>query len=203
MNAPEYVKAAMRTKNPSLTWQEQTEHAYLGLIGEAGEFAEAVKKALHQGHYRKPGNKDEIDLPALYAALRLELSDVCWSWAEAIDALGFDVAEVTLDPSFNYYRPDYPLARVALSLVNECCRTATELKDYAMFDRKVGKRDMYYTLANLWVYAQKTAVYLGSTIEEIFDLNDAKLRKRFPIEEGFTTDASLARVDVASKEQEV
>ncbi len=56
--------------------------AALGLAGEAGEFADAVKKMLFHGHPNDP------------AKLVKEIGDVLWYCALAAHSLGVDLAEV-------------------------------------------------------------------------------------------------------------
>jgi len=81
MDANEYQHKAMRTA-PQIAAIERLTNAALGLAGEAGEFADAVKKARYQGH----------DLDA--AALSNELGDCLWYAALACEALGLHLGDV-------------------------------------------------------------------------------------------------------------
>lgn len=71
----------MRTAAP-LDEQQRLLNAALGLCGEAGEFADTVKKAAFHGH--------TLDR----AALHKELGDVLWYAALACDALGVQLGDV-------------------------------------------------------------------------------------------------------------
>ncbi len=82
MNLREYQTSAIRTANTALTGDEQLLNAALGLTGEAGEFAEVVKKWRFQGH--------ELDLDKA----RKELGDVLWYAALAAHSLGVSLDEV-------------------------------------------------------------------------------------------------------------
>ena len=54
----------------------------LGLCGESGEFADAVKKQMFQGH--------DLDIPHLIE----ELGDIAWYIAVASHALGYKLEDV-------------------------------------------------------------------------------------------------------------
>lgn len=79
---PTIVAATARTELPK---NEQLMNAVLGLSGEVGEVADAVKKHLYQGH--------ELDVDNIAE----ELGDVLfyWTWL-AVLIMGFDRAEIML-----------------------------------------------------------------------------------------------------------
>lgn len=79
MNADNYQELAMRTLAAGLTPRERLTNAALGLSGEAGEFADTVKKHLFHGH---PLNREE------------ELGDILWYTALACDALDVRLSTV-------------------------------------------------------------------------------------------------------------
>lgn len=79
MTFEEYQKLAMRTANPACV---DLSNAALGMCGEAGEFADCVKKHLYQGH--------TLD----QAKLAREAGDVLWYVALACEALGLTMEEV-------------------------------------------------------------------------------------------------------------
>lgn len=81
MNANEYQKLAMRTRNsPNQTTALIT--GALGLTGEAGEVADHIKKWYDQGHELKA---DKIIN---------ELGDVCWYVALVATALDVSLSQV-------------------------------------------------------------------------------------------------------------
>lgn len=82
MHADEYQTLALRTEAPGRSPRERLLNAALGLCGEAGEFADTLKKAEFHGH--------TLDS----AELRKELGDVLWYAALACDALGIGMGEV-------------------------------------------------------------------------------------------------------------
>jgi NTP pyrophosphatase (non-canonical NTP hydrolase) len=82
VDADEYLRLALRTEAPGRPQRERLLNAALGLAGEAGEFADGIKKHAFHGH------------PLDEAALRKELGDVLWYAALACDALGLTLSEV-------------------------------------------------------------------------------------------------------------
>ena len=83
MQMNEYQKAAMRTANPEkMGARDALTNAALGLNGEAGEFADIIKKAFFQGYV--------ID----GAALEKEVGDVLWYCALAATAIGVGLEEI-------------------------------------------------------------------------------------------------------------
>lgn len=77
----EYQAEAKRTL-PSMTLLEGITNAVLGLSGEAGECADAIKKMRYQGH------------PLEVRELILELGDVMWYVAAAATTLGIKLEDV-------------------------------------------------------------------------------------------------------------
>jgi len=82
MNLSDYQILALRTQRPDLTDPQRLVQSALGLTGEAGEFADYVKKIEFHGHAVQSDD------------LTSELGDVLWYLAAACDALGVDLAEV-------------------------------------------------------------------------------------------------------------
>lgn len=82
MDANEYQKLALRTKNKQLSSIEQLANGLMGLNGEAGEAIDILKKYLFQEH--------ALDGEHIVK----ELGDCCWYIALAADALGYTMSEV-------------------------------------------------------------------------------------------------------------
>lgn len=82
MDFREYQEKAGRTVNPALTENEQLINAALGLSGEAGEFAEVVKKWRFQEH---DFDRDK--------AIK-ELGDVLWYLNLGAVSLGINLEEI-------------------------------------------------------------------------------------------------------------
>lgn len=82
MHANDYQKLALRTANPELTKKELLTNGALGLAGEGGEVADAVKKHLFQGH--------ELDRKHIAK----ELGDICWYIAIAAHSIDYDLDDI-------------------------------------------------------------------------------------------------------------
>lgn len=78
----EYQKDAMRTADASFTDEQRLTEAGLGVAGEAGEFADLIKKLLFHGH---PLDKDK--------AIK-ELGDVMWYLAQAATGLHTSLSHI-------------------------------------------------------------------------------------------------------------
>lgn len=85
MKGEDYQELAMRTKGEYESEIDQLICASLGLCGEAGEFAEIIKKGIYQGH------GVQVDV------LVEELGDVLWYIALACDAIGYDIETVMFE----------------------------------------------------------------------------------------------------------
>lgn len=84
MHGDEYQHEAMRTAPENLTSSELMVNSALGLTGEAGEYADILKKHLYQGH--------ELDKKHLAK----ELGDILWYVAMGCEAIGYSMNEVML-----------------------------------------------------------------------------------------------------------
>ena len=83
MNFREYQQDAMRTCSlKSFEGLPPLQNAALGLAGEAGEFADSIKKVTFQGH--------DIDADHLAE----EVGDILWYCALAATALGRDLGDI-------------------------------------------------------------------------------------------------------------
>lgn len=95
MDAREYQQLAMRTAAPDQDARRRLLNAALGLAGEAGEFADSVKKIEFHGH--------TLDQQALLH----ELGDVLWYVAQACTALDLDMSAV-MEANIAKLRKRYP-----------------------------------------------------------------------------------------------
>ncbi|HEX6289477.1 MAG TPA: nucleoside triphosphate pyrophosphohydrolase family protein [Herpetosiphonaceae bacterium] len=95
MNFDEYQDSARRTLSAALDRRERLAMTALGLVGEAGECSEAIKKHLFHGH------------PLDQAALAKELGDVLWYVAMLADACGLDLESIAAQ-NITKLRARYP-----------------------------------------------------------------------------------------------
>lgn len=84
-NIDVYQQLAQRTANKEESEPDRFIAAALGLTGEAGEFADLVKKIMYHNH--------EVTAE-VYKKLLKELGDVMWYIAEACTVLGVNMSTV-------------------------------------------------------------------------------------------------------------
>lgn len=82
----EYQRQASRTAGAGGEGERRLMVAALGLTGEAGEFANLVKKLTAHGHLEIDG-----------AVLSDELGDVLWYLAEAATACGLSLGDIAME----------------------------------------------------------------------------------------------------------
>ena len=89
MTFDEYQQAMRRTAGPAYSQEDALQLSALGLCGETGEFADAVKKHVYHGH------------PLPSAQLFEELGDILWYITRACDALDLQLDTVA---AFNIHK---------------------------------------------------------------------------------------------------
>ena len=82
MTFDEYQESARRTLSVTLAERDRLAMTALGLVGEAGECSEAIKKHLFHGH------------PLDQAAIAKELGDVLWYIAMLADTCGLSLSAI-------------------------------------------------------------------------------------------------------------
>lgn len=90
----DYYKAAKRTMNPKLTWDETRAHAILGMVSEIGEVCGIFQKK-YQGH---DVNRERV---------MDEMGDAAWFWMELCFAMQLDPQEV-LEYNIHKLESRYP-----------------------------------------------------------------------------------------------
>lgn len=91
MNVNDYQKAALRTARPKDA-NDEFLHLVLGLVGEAGEVAEKVKKIVRDNNSDFAGMDMEL--------FKKELGDVLWHIAVLADYFGIsleNIAQMNID----------------------------------------------------------------------------------------------------------
>jgi hypothetical protein len=171
----EYQRLALRTARLGEHSREQhLRNAALGLFGESGEIADAIKKAEFQGHVLDVEHlKKEAGDVLWYVALLAHQTHTHLSWPEPpewVDAV-FNPVDFSLD-----------VAQLVYAI----------RRDEDVFDAEVQRRAFWEVLSHLWDFAR---VY-GTTLPEIAAMNIAKLERRYPNGQ-FEAARSQNREDVA------
>lgn len=95
MTPNEYQKLAMRTAPKGCSSSDYILNSALGLTGEAGEFADIVKKCVFQGH------------PYDHEHLKKELGDILWYVAMACEGVGTSI-ETVMELNIDKLQARYP-----------------------------------------------------------------------------------------------
>ena len=189
MKIEEYQALAMRT---SPEGHDRKKNGCMGLIGEAGEIVDLVKKWLFQ-------SGDGAALPT--GKLIEECGDVLWYCAELATGLDASLARLYTDYSEDFYidlhalNESAPIDLLACRLAAVAYRPWVELYDAAPDISE----EWAQAHAKTWIVGIMVAVreilelFLGSTLEEAMERNIDKLRRRYP--DGFDPERSLHRTE--------
>lgn len=86
------------------------------------------------------------------------------------------------------------IINAALGLTGESGEFADQIKKWLFQDHPLDNAKLINELGDIRFYLELACYAIGVSLEEVEKQNSAKLRKRYP--NGFTTEASQARVDV-------
>lgn len=160
----------------------------LGIGGEASEISDLIKKVFYHGH---AFNREKFIE---------EGGDLIWYPAYLCHVLDFDFEAIMTGPrpiDNVIYFADAPMfTRIALKLTNFAGHVAFSI-DWLVFEHQESlesyKPILERHLVFLISWLNELAIALQSSLEEMCQVNIQKLLKRYP--NGFSTEASLARVD--------
>lgn len=98
MELNEYQKRAMTT---CMSSSENFSYMFLNLVGEVGEFASKVAKAIRKGQMNIGGDfaanvlsVDRIEVHRLMEELQKEAGDILWQLSGLCDVMGWSLEEV-------------------------------------------------------------------------------------------------------------
>lgn len=187
MDYKEYKQMVIESENGSLTDYPKILHALMGMNGESGECIDILKKRMFQGH--------ELDVDHLLN----ELGDVCWYTMLLI-------IELDIEPVFVFEYLDRLIhvrqwkekpednGLAGLLCLNLYCGKAIDV-----YYNSIGKPTitMLGTLRSIFYNIKTVANIFDKTLEDIFDVNCNKIKKRYP--DGFDPDMSINRSENKSK----
>ena len=168
MTLGKYALLAQRTsrKEPGI---DHMTNGVLGLIGEAGEVVETVKKWKFQS---------EHDMPMPVCKLIEELGDVMWYVVEFCMAINIDVADLPVKDPFRQYDT---IEKASVSLMNNIMLAVLD-----GYDADV--KDIILVIANISGILED---FCNVSLSDAMNLNINKLMKRYP--EGFDAERSQNR----------
>ena len=174
----EYTVLALRTKpkNHVRDW------TMMGLFGEAGEIVDLIKKIVAHGH----PITDEVR-----QKVKKEIGDTLWYVAIGADEdlKGDKISTSAFDVVFNTSIPN-PASNEERALRAKAIRIIVSMIE----DNDVEIEQMRRSYAMMIGALNGLAASFDTTLERCAIENVAKLRARYP--DGFSTEASIARVDI-------
>lgn len=174
MTFDEYVTLAQRTASTKKS-TDKIGHGCLGLIGEAGEVVDIIKKMTYMGMTREMAREKLID----------EVGDCCWYIAEWCTGSGNSMQEI-FDAAAGFY-DSFSLESWAVSMVADGYNL---WYDCAHDEYRCTMRDDARDIANgIKAICHK----IDATLDEVLEHNIEKLKKRYP--EGFSADRSNVRYE--------
>lgn len=172
MTLSEYAELAQRTASTT-TPRQKMGHGCLGLIGEAGEIVDIIKKYNYMG------------MPTELAKEKLtdEAGDFGWYLVELCKGIGMDF-EAVVKMASESHTMNETICEAAVDLVERAAdlyySDADEMREYARQDID----DMVCCWLDLLMLAE-------IDLQTVMEHNIDKLRKRYP--DGFSADRSNAR----------
>lgn len=196
MKQEEYQVLAMRTSPED---HDRITNGCLGLIGESGEVADAIKK------WKFQSGKD-ADFPK--EKIIDEIGDVLWYCAELCEGAGVDLSSIIQNYALNY---PYPVKlrsviRAAMFLSLSCLQCCHELDKNGIMDpevylnrdekkrKQIAAKIVKERIGNVSKYVRHILnAYCGASIEDAMEYNIEKLIRRYP--DGFDPEKSLHRFE--------
>ena len=190
MKIRNYIKEVLRTERSEMSsFNPQLLHSIVGLVTESSELLLGLQM------YMQEPAKTLIRLNLLE-----ELGDTLW-----YHVLGVHSINLTDAPTELPTHPVKELEENGLQYYVELCITiSTSLLDIykckVFYNRPIDMIRVRVCYQSIFIAILAVIRLLGTTLDEVLTMNTAKLRKRYPVEVGYSDDAANKR-DFA-KEQE-
>lgn len=171
MNFKEYAPLAMRTCK-ELPTADHINHMCLGIVGEMGELVDAIKKAYVYGKGIDQTNIVE------------EVGDVSWYTAglvQCFPALADWLDSDELKQSINYEKLEIARENITRTILLNAMSAANLAADLMMFadDDNLQDANAEQVAKALGTALFATAVLLEVDLSQVFEVNIAKLAKRY------------------------
>lgn len=190
MKLEEYQPLALRTVKDQGSRYMNMWHASVGMVTEFGELIDPYKKFQIYGR--------PLDL----VNIREELGDFMWYLALYCSAGGYEfsagdgMGDLSMTPDVP---TDHRLAITLLLSLSMLYMNTMEQKiaPAGQGGPELEQAEVQECIATVIQTISDFCVLVGTTLEEVLDMNIAKLRKRYP-DDAFTADAAINR-DVAAE----
>lgn len=176
MTFEEYRELAQRTASTK-TKEDKIGHGVLGLIGEAGEIVDIIKKQTYMGLPEETAKAKILD----------EAGDWLWYMAELCTGLDADLEKVMRNVTRDTLIAIVGCEALAVYLI---VRSSSIWTEYAVaFDGRIDAGKIGAAVA-AWY---SLVISNDLTVQEVMEHNIAKLRARYP--EGFDAERSNRRYE--------
>lgn len=177
MQLADYQEASARTLNPAGDLKT-SDNYLLGVIGEAGEVVELIKKATYHQHV--------LDLPALAR----ELGDVCWYLAAIATEVGTTLQAAQQQTQLLLHLLDaLPLSTKALRLAAYAVELNVVVGDWRLYRNPL---QVAAALGSVLRAVQAICYQTGIPFGAVLSGNVSKLKARYPL--AFDVRCSIHRV---------
>ena len=175
MTLNEYQTLAARTIATD-DKHEMELHAAFGLISEADELTEAIRKLRYTN----------VPYEALKAHVIKEAGDLAWMVAEMCTARGWYMGDILTRPPLRYLQmKTLPLTTPPIVICGMYQKTYQ--------GHEINEEKLIDCLREIWGMLVAVACTYDVSIDEILEANIEKLRARYP--DGFTAERSLHRAE--------
>ena len=175
MTLNEYQALAQRTASTK-TMKDKIGHGVLGLIGEAGEIVDIIKKMKYMGMPEELAREKLVD----------EAGDFSWYLVELCTGLGYGI-EIVFTNASTWHTTNLTVAEAAVDLVGRAADLYVEDTDNLFMEYRMGDvEDVVCCYLDLLDLAKIDG-------QEVLTHNIDKLRKRYP--EGFDAERSNVRYE--------
>lgn len=176
MTMTEYVELAQRTASTK-TKADKIGHGCLGLIGEAGEIIDIIKKRKYMGMTEEMAREKLID----------EISDCCWYIAEWCTGTGNNM-QVIFDESVGLF-DEFSVEKLAVALAGDAYELWGLSQDGIMYHYQ------YDAICAVAKCIKALCYKIGVELETVLKHNIDKLKARYP--DGFSAERSNRRYEHA------
>ena len=174
MTISEYVGLAQRTASTK-TKADKIGHGCLGLIGEAGEVVDIIKKMKYMGMTEEIAREKLID----------EVSDCVWYCAEWCTGSGNDMETIFYGAVGLF--DDFSLEQWAVGMIYDAHALWEDSQDGILYHYQ------HEDICKVAICIKAICHIIGVALEDVLEHNINKLRKRYP--EGFSADRSNERYE--------
>ena len=184
MNFDTYIKHALTTLNPALSHDDVIYNCAFGIIGEAGEVTDFLKKQLFHG--MRPLAEIVFDT-MVRAKIKDELGDLCWYIAVLSHTFARPQGHIDQDSVAFFLEEEILLLSSRVGDLSESVRASKfdDQEDHDEAYKEETVHALHNHLGELLGSVVDLSSFFGLSLDDILTYNVEKLKARHP--EGFTS----------------